>query len=266
MKLDISKFLLAFSLLATASQSGFASTTETANRSLASCDDDSNFAFPYDGQMYSCNDFASDEAKRLILCNQESVRNSCMYTCGSCCADDATFSFNDSEKKRKCAWLTRVNKAQRIAKFCKRNRVQKGCPESCNLCPAPVQNCGNSKTFEYVSGTTKRSCTNIRLEEGRRASLCLKDDVKEACPQTCGVCCVDDFEYTFPLDQVPGGVGSCDWITQNKKNKEKRKDQYCNRFLNGEMVRDRCPNACDFCFDPIVAKTDEPTSSVRFYL
>lgn len=242
---------------------------ENHGRELSSCEDDPTFSFPFMETMTSCADIeSSDEFKKLVLCNQEPVRAACQDACGLCtCINDSTFFFEDVYGiKRKCDWISRKNENSRRTMYCGKSAndgsgllIQDKCMDSCNLCPTPVESCMNSDTFLIKDiGGKERSCSNIRNRETRRARLCLNNSVKENCPHTCGVCCVDDLTFEFPLD-YSDEVGSCWWLDKNKVNAEKRKAAYCDRFLNGSVVRNRCPNACNYCFDEI---TEAPTAAV----
>jgi len=49
--------------------------------------------------------------------------------------------------------------------------------------------CLNSRTFSYFYENKQRQCANVRLKEGRRQEMCQFEDVRENCPQSCGICC-----------------------------------------------------------------------------
>jgi len=71
--------------------------------------------------------------------------------------------------------------------------VKDQCQISCDFCFKPVQTCFNdadflSQEFEGI----ERSYKNIRLDESHRNILCQFDDVRMACPQSCGFCCVSN--------------------------------------------------------------------------
>ncbi len=103
--------------------------------------------------------------------------------------------------------------------------------------------CSNDGLFHHFYEGRNRSCKQIRfLEESDRVAICQEEVVRSACPQSCGSCCEDSQLFTF-LSRY-GSERRCEWL----KGAEKRKKEYCGQFLNGYIVRDRCPVACEFCF------------------
>ncbi len=117
-----------------------------------------------------------------------------------------------------------------------------------------IATCENDDTFRYLFEGKERKCTNIRLDEERRQLLCKMDKVREACPQTCGLCCENMDGYSFRRKN--GMTGTCDWLTS--VNAKQRKARYCGRYYsNGRNVRDGCPVACNFCQD----RVDSPPSA-----
>ena len=128
-----------------------------------------------------------------------------------------------------------------------------------------IDDCINSRTFTQFYADRKRTCQNIRVLPERQQAMCAIPAVVENCPQTCGVCCVDEPDHTFQLLNEKEMV-TCAYLTGNQA----RKDTYCRIWRSGRMTRDACPFSCDFCqpgylgkaptLSP-VAPTNPPTSA-----
>ncbi len=124
--------------------------------------------------------------------------------------------------------------------------------------------CLNDQDYKYEDGEKMRSCANIRLKEERRTALCQKEEVRESCPQTCGICCEDDPDFMFPLKKKLGTEQDCAWITKNEKNQATRVENYCGMGdrVGDTSIRNMCPFACEFCFEPVeVVPTEAPTTA-----
>lgn len=87
--------------------------------------------------------------------------------------------------------------------------------------------------------------------------LCKLRDVVENCPVSCGECCEDLSDYNFRGDSEMVG---CDWLYNFRGDSEMvgcdwlvtvTPADYCNKWINGRMVRDGCPNSCNFCGSPV---------------
>jgi hypothetical protein len=228
------------------------------------CENDVEFRIPFKGEFRSCQDIGRDDTVRRDLCNHKIVANNCPNICGLCCQDNPTYSFlgDLTELPRTCAWIAKNNKKTEVRRERHCESIQSGfivkdqCQMSCGFCFEPVETCFNdaeflSKEFEG----RKRSCKNIRLDESRRNTLCQFDDVRMACPQSCGFCCIDTATYTFK--SVDKKRRRCGWIS--RRNAVSRRN-YCGKYLNGATVRDKCPEACDFCFDPVI-QSQSPSST-----
>ena len=214
-------------------------------------------------------------------CKRGNVRFACRLTCESCnesCNDDESFSFNiDTGKSQDCDWFGLNNSGARIEKYCYRGEpkidettgatveagfgVGASCPKACGFCPAvttPSQ-CFNDDTYHVNYDGRDRSCNNLRLNEGRRKALCVNTEVQDACPHTCGSCCVDQVSYKFWAND--GVKRTCAWIA--RKDQENRRAKYCGygNFRNGYVVRDRCASACGFCFKPVMEDSSEPSGA-----
>ena len=174
------------------------------------------------GKERSCKNIRlQDEKKREKLCNDPTVSSNCMACCGECCANDHEFSFEDGGKRRTCAWIDR-NKSIKRRAYCETfqagNMVRDRCPISCLFCSQPVKQRFNDDTYRVNYDGRDRSCNNLRLDEGRRKALCVNAEVQDACPHTCGSCCVGHVSYKFRAnDEVKR---TCAWIA--RKDQENR--------------------------------------------
>lgn len=124
------------------------------------------------------------------------------------------------------------------------------------------QICENNRTYLYQNNPDQH-CRWIRNNESRRKELCLVPEVSENCKQSCGFCCDDDPDYTFGSYAANDGgytIRNCDWIDKNKKKTETRRGEWCEKYKANFVVKDKCPNACDYCFST-VAPTSSPTGT-----
>lgn len=125
----------------------------------------------------------------------------------------------------------------------------------------PSQKCQNDDSF-MLNGNARMTCRYIRKEEERRQHYCLRPEVRESCPQTCGICCQDDEDYSF-TNHHNNQVATCEFIS---KKPEIRSIKWCDRHKEGRMVQDACPQACDFCQElvPLLpVPSSSPTVSTR---
>ena len=108
----------------------------------------------------------------------------------------------------------------RQKEYCKTFRsgrmVRDACPESCDRCldpvnPAPTPappptniNCINDHDWT-LDGKPLVTCRWIRNKESRRQEYCPQASIKEACPQSCGICCANELQYNFDVNGVAEG-------------------------------------------------------------
>jgi len=94
-----------------------------------------------------------------------------------------------------------------------------------------------------------RECIWLKKDPSR-LKKCNRIKVREACPHSCGICCMDDAEYTFET-RLRGifRTRDCDWVKEKGGNLEK----LCNGSIlsssNGQLVKEGCPLACNKCND-----------------
>jgi len=118
--------------------------------------------------------------------------------------------------------------------------------------PTISSSCGNNPLF-ILDENPMKTCFWIGSVEKRRMDLCAaKDIIRENCPVTCGLCCVDDPDFTFP---TPNGNQGCDYL---------RGAQlfllmgYCSSI----NTNTNCPVACGTCASAVtVAPTPSGTIS-----
>jgi Uncharacterized protein conserved in bacteria len=171
------------------------------------CEDDSSFTFILDnGNTRTCDWLTTNadraSARLAKYCVKDDVGSACRLSCSFCvanptpspsCEDDPSFTFVlDNGNTRFCPWLTRNADATstRIGKYCVKDDVGSGCPQSCNMCPP---SCKDDPTFTFVldNGNT-RECRwltmNSSKTEVRTRKYCAKDDVNSACAESCNSC------------------------------------------------------------------------------
>ena len=119
--------------------------------------------------------------------------------------------------------------------------------------PDPTSECQNDPNYTYQN-SARKTCKWIRNLESRRVFHCNQPGVNEACPQSCGMCCANDKNFKFNDLDGSGRQRGCWYVGQSQE----RKDAYCLQYLNGRMVRDGCPVACNRCFSA-VGPTPSPT-------
>jgi len=219
----------------------------------------------YQNEGKSCKWVENKEDRRERLCKLEEVHENCPITCGICCEDDQFFHFEDiGGEDVHCKWIT--DNSERKDKWCSESfngkMIRDSCPYSCDQCslphisvlptslapspePTPLvtsskstnvpahDHCLNNKLYRYKG----KSCNWIRNEKDR-STYCQNNEVKENCPITCGECCKDDHHYTFYADTL---AVTCDWLSTATTG------EYCNKWMNGKMIRNGCPESCDIC-------------------
>jgi len=85
-------------------------------------------------------------------------------------------------------------------------------------------------------------------KEKRRKKLCLYDEIREACPISCGLCCADDPETEFGWSSKKGWTSkTCDWLTANPS-KESSRLKKCDTTKAARI----CLLSCDECREKVV--------------
>lgn len=237
-----------------------------------------DFEFNYGGDPFVCDQIAAEERRRTKLCQEESVRENCPFSCGICCDDDPVYTFRSKSRPDKsCLWLG--EREIRQFKYCGKldqngQKISAACPKSCNTCkeyipddipeyllnmelpeiedttsvpsqsPAPtVVTCKDRETFRHKD---KLTCREIRRDEYKRGKFCKNQNVRNACPVTCGLCCVNDDSYTFLSGS--GQTYDCDFL----EGSEFRRLKFCDTSHDGQMVKNACRSACNNCLSRIL--------------
>uniref|UniRef100_A0A7S3Q6U8 ShKT domain-containing protein n=1 Tax=Chaetoceros debilis TaxID=122233 RepID=A0A7S3Q6U8_9STRA len=231
----------------------------TSSPTVSICKDDPVFYYNRSGR--TCSFIDLDSEKRNRFCAVPLIQAACPRTCGRCCFNDQQFRFNVRNIPRKCNWMQRGSPS-RPKRFCSTDiggglKIQDFCPKACNICrqppppaPSPLSQaptpsssptglCKNDDTWNWYD-FPEGNCKWVRNKEKRREKFCGKSIVRENCPQSCGLCCQDDLNYSFV---TAGSTQGCFWVGQLTS----RQDAFCNSFQSGDMVRNACPEACQRC-------------------
>ena len=135
-------------------------------------------------------------------------------------------------------------------------------PPTASPAPSPVS-CADDSEFLFRD---KHSCTVIQRNENKRQTFCQHDAVRDACPTTCGLCCQNDKDYIFSTNASSdlGQDQKCDFLV----NSETKRLKFCDRYSNGQTVKNACRLTCDNCLslveqsDPVLPPTKESTGEV----
>ena len=148
--------------------------------------------------------------------------------------------------------VTRLTKS---VKSTKSPTVAKSIKKGSTTTGPPTVNgdCLNSPDYKYDN--EGHNCQWVGNKENRRKSICLEPEVRDNCPQTCGICCDDSSTYKF--QHQSGQMKFCRWLGKDKS----RQDEYCSSYSNGEKVKNMCPLACNLCKEFIPLVTLSPTTS-----
>ena len=215
------------------------------------CANDPSFSYVFPER--TCKWIRNKESRRREFCEEPVVLAKCPQACGLCCNDDPSYKFGNNKD---CAWIRKNPSGP--DQYCNiranKRMVRDACPVACNECmddlfsptvsPAPSKaKCINDPDYFYDEAN--QTCQWIRFKESRRQEYCKKNQVKDKCPQTCGLCCQDENDYTFKNKK--NLIVSCYWVGK----KAEREKKYCDKFKDGRMVQDACPLACGQCLDPV---------------
>ena len=147
------------------------------------CTDSSTFLFK-DKPGKSCDWVGQFKERRDLLCQNESVSQSCKKLCRTCgCFDDPLFYMNLNEKKT-CSWIAAVE--ERSTKLCQRGEIKEYCPKTCGQC------CEDDGNYTFSIGDDiSKTCKWIRKSEDRKI-FCNDVQggvaVKDKCKKTCDNC------------------------------------------------------------------------------
>ena len=91
--------------------------------------------------------------------------------------------------------------------------------------------CHNDDKYRNTKG---KSCRWVWNKPVQRRNQCAREEVWVNCPQSCGLCCMDDPFYSFTTNMRK--ERDCTWLGR----KETTKDRYCGEKQNGGFVEDFC--------------------------
>lgn len=241
------------------------------------CVNNEKYSLEYEGTNLTCSQIEEDkDVTRIRACQLDEVRSNCPKACGICCENDPKFKFETTHgigHKKNCSWIG--SKEVRIHLHCNdKNRngqaVKDACAKACGTCPpyvddidfpdylasvtpAPVAPttptptsspsptlaiCADKSKFKFRQ---KYTCLDLKDNEFQRQKFCKLEHVREACPVTCGLCCVDDNRYMFTSHN--GKLQSCSLIQSS----ETRRLRYCDL----KELKNACRKTCDNCFERV---------------
>jgi len=101
----------------------------------------------------------------------------------------------------------------------------------------------SSEYIEYLN------CKVLRKDEPLRRQYCVHNEIKRACPLTCGVCCVESQTFNFVIKKGNPDkfTKDCSWLGKNIS----RRKKYCFNFRKKAEIQASCQEACDLCRSPI---------------
>ena len=247
------------------------------------CYDNTLYSLDHEGETLTCQHIKQDESKRVDVCTIDEVRSNCPQTCGLCCGNDVDFRFETRKRKNKdCTWLG--SKEVRKYFYCNTvdngRRVKDACTKACDSCksyvdnikipdylktltlppitpktssptlsPAPtVANCVDHKKFKY---RRNHSCSDLRKDEYKRRKFCKMKKVRQKCPVSCGLCCVDDGTYSF-LPHEKTKLHTCSMLQLS----EIKQLRYCDI----RETRESCRSTCNNCFSRVTLQEYEEIS------
>lgn len=115
-----------------------------------------------------------------------------------------------------------------------------------------MTSCSDNRAFFHISPS--HDCDWIKGAKARREQHCQLREVRENCPFVCGVCCMDDAAFRFPMsdnEQHPEeGLKSCAWLADASAYIAK---SYCldEVGVDARRISRACPKTCGACQDLI---------------
>jgi hypothetical protein len=122
--------------------------------------------------------------------------------------------------------------------------------------------CANDPSFSFGTFRSNgqkitRTCEWIKfkpsLMKQRQDNWCDKriqgSFVKYRCPESCNLCCEDNYSYSFGSFSHNGEQikRTCSWITRKYDLIQRRRNNWCHKVINGVKVEDECVSACGKC-------------------
>jgi hypothetical protein len=196
------------------------------------------------------------------------------------CFDNDFYTFGQFEYKgktitRNCDWISRTFLRPNLVKQRRKNWchrkingdvVRNQCPTSCDAACLKIDDMSyifGSFTDPSSGNTIDRTCEWITrksdLVEQRRKNWCNRkvgkvgnsiQPVYERCPIACDMSCEDNGRFKFgEYTENNGKVieRTCYWITDRLEVADQRRKNWCNRKIDGVVVKDKCVEACNNC-------------------
>ncbi|GFH46436.1 predicted protein [Chaetoceros tenuissimus] len=182
----------------------------------------------------------TDVARIERYCSKDDVRGACKASCSTCSLqDNPDYTFPllyVSNTSGDCDWIAK--KIDRRNRYCfsssdclSASEVGVNCPDACGFTSGETADTCNNDSINVNTPTPPtKTPTKAPTKAPTRAPTTPNDNS-----------CSDIDGFTFPLDNVAGGYGSCEWLT--KTNASSRKARYCDRG----HVKGACKQTCNAC-------------------
>ncbi len=229
------------------------------------CTDSETFTFfsRRNGQLVErgCT-FLSNEVRKLKFCdatqNGSVIGDECQLSCSRCptstvagpvCKDSTSYEFDTIQfgkvVKRGCDWLTKNQENFRKAKFCGQTSygkmVQDECLLSCDNCPTNQPS--TEASAEPTMSPSVAISSSPSVEESASPSV-----VPTGIPTTEPYVCEDSEDFrieTFSNNKLV--KRRCDWLTAKPSDADYRVWKFCEKIVDGTVVKDACLLSCGNC-------------------
>ena len=95
--------------------------------------------------------------------------------------------------------------------------------------------------FSIFDALDGKSCRWVRNKPVRRQNQCAREEVRVNCPQSCGLCCMDDPFYSFTANMVK--ERDCTWL--GRIDTVERNGMVC-------FVEDFCQVCVRWCLEGVI--------------
>jgi len=111
--------------------------------------------------------------------------------------------------------------------------------------------CSNDAEYRYDNGS-KKSCAWLMDKPWLRKRHCAIEEVINACPISCGLCCEDDPSFTFTTSAHK--KQDCAWLAEDRAVRE-------SKLCGNRSIRNNCALTCDNCQYRINVPDDDSVST-----
>jgi len=219
------------------------------------CEDDPTFSFYVNAFRYDCG-WVEQSNTGITYCNDDSgVFEACPKSCNNCRTDvvvpptpeDITQSPTRSRKPSLRPTTSPSTSPTFII-------PPSSAPTTSEPTMSPTVFCTDLPLFFYLE--TDRTCEFIDERRKRRTRFCAEEEVRIACPRTCGVCdCRDSLSFRFKFKKTK--MKKCKFLSR----KVKRKQKFCKFGGRYSDIPLFCPETCNKCRNNILYPTQSPTTS-----